>query len=97
MYLDHSGNCQISLKGTCVSVEWRFLLRPLPLHAFVTGVGNGKRATRKEKETIEANAVSQNVSCFETVSCVTLLLTCRKKSDSFKKCYVYDAVTPELG
>jgi hypothetical protein len=37
--------------------------------------GNRKRVTQKEKEIIEAYALSQNTLCFETVARVTLLLT----------------------
>jgi len=51
--------------------------------AFVTDAGNivlqvprnRKRVTQKEKEIIEAYALSQNASCFETVVRVILLLT----------------------
>jgi len=42
------------------------------------------RVTQKEKEIIEAYAVSQYASCFETVARVTLLSTLwgEKKSDA---------------
>ena len=51
--------------------------------AFVTDAGsivlqmprNRKRVTQKEKEMIEAYALSQNSSCFETVARVVLRLT----------------------
>lgn len=53
----------ISERNVCVSVEWRCRPRLLPLSAFVTGVDIRKRVTQKEKEIIEAHAVSQNASC----------------------------------
>ena len=64
-------------------MQWRCRLRLLPSSAFVTDAGsivlqmprNRKVVTQKEKKIIEAYALSQNVSCFETVARVILLLT----------------------
>jgi hypothetical protein len=72
-----------SERHVCVSVQWRCRLRLLPSSAFVTDAGsiilqmpwNRKSVTQKEKKIIEAYALSQNASCFETVARVILLLT----------------------
>jgi hypothetical protein len=52
----------------------------LPSSAFVTDAGSivlqmpRNRKTQKEKEIIEAYALSQNASCFETIARVILLV-----------------------
>jgi hypothetical protein len=47
---------------------------------------NRKRVTRKEREIIEACALSQNASCFETVSGVIAFDFVGKNDHNFKKC-----------
>ena len=71
-----------SERHVCVFVQWRQCLQLLPSSASVNVAGNivlqmprnRKRVTQEEEAIIEAYAVSQNASCFETFSRVTLLL-----------------------